>query len=205
MNFKDKSTAEFNRELSSGEPVPGGGGGAAMCGAMAASLGCMVCRLTIGKKKFLHFDRELREAEARLGILRDKMMSFADMDAEAFIPLAEAYKIPKDSPGRESVMEKALLGAAQVPMEIMRAGAECIDIFEYLLDHSSVMVISDVGVGAALASGAVKGAGLNIFINTKSMKNRDEADRLDYEAESILNKYIPLADSIFDRVTARLR
>ena len=205
MNFAAVSASEFNDALASREPVPGGGGASAMSGAMSAALGCMVCNLTIGKKKFLQYNGELRKALSGFENLRHRFLKLTDDDAKAFEPLSQAYKIPKDAEGRDNVMEKALIAAALVPLDIMKASAETIELFVSISDKSSAMVISDVGVGVKMAASAMSSASLNVYINTKLMKNREAAEVIEIEADKLLNQFLPLADEVFESVVSRLR
>ncbi len=102
-------------------------------------------------------------------------------------------------------MEKALFDASQPPLEMMRVCAEVTDILSEMLNKGSVLAVSDVGVGAALAAAAMKGASLNVFINTGLMKNAATAEALNAEADALLEKYIPLADGIAGETARRVR
>ena len=46
-----QSIADFLEELASATPTPGGGGAAALMGAMGAGLIAMVAQVTVGKKR----------------------------------------------------------------------------------------------------------------------------------------------------------
>ena len=102
-------------------------------------------------------------------------------------------------------MEEALKEASRVPLEIMKDCCKAIDMHAELSEKGSVLAISDVGVGAACCKAALMGASLNVFINTKSMKDRAYAERLNDEADAMREKYCPLTDEIFERVNAKLR
>jgi formiminotetrahydrofolate cyclodeaminase len=68
----------------------------------------------------------------------------------------------------------------------------------------SALAISDAGVGVIFCKAALQGASLNVFINTKSMKNREYAEELNAKAEAMLAKYTVLADEVFAQVRDRL-
>lgn len=205
MDFASMEVKEFNNILASKAAVPGGGGAAAIVGSLGAALGSMVLNLTIGKKKFLEIDNELKACLDRTEELRIRLMDLAKKDAEAFEPLSKAYSIPKDDPTRETVMEQALIEASKAPIEIMEACGEAIDIFAYLLNRSSVLVLSDVGVGVQFAASAMMCASLNVYINTKSMSDRNKAEELNDHADGIMEKYLPVSDDVFADVMSRLR
>ena len=204
-SFTDKSIRQFSEELASTAPVPGGGGASALIGAVGIALGDMVGELTVGKKKYADVEDEIRELMARAQKLRARFLELIDADAEAFAPLAAAYRIPKDAPGRAETMEKALHGAGMVPLEIMRASIEALEITEVFAEKGSRLAVSDAGCAAAACKAALQGAYLNVIINTKSMKDRSFAQELQEEADRLLGQGSALADQIYQTVADGLR
>ena len=205
MKFIDQTVASFTQELASPAPVPGGGGASALVAAIGISLGDMVGELTVGKKRYADVEEDIRRLMERSQALRIRFLKLVDADAEAFAPLAKAYGIPKDDPNRAQVMENALRTACGVPMDIMRACAEALDIIEEFAAKGSKIAISDAGCGAILCKAAMQAASLNVFINTKSMKDRDCAAALEEEANALLTKYTALGDTVFETVVNKIR
>lgn len=205
MEFKDLSCIEFCNELDSKESVPGGGGASALAGGLGAALAGMVCSLTVGKKKYAAYEPEIYEIWKKASSIKERLLQAIDRDAASFKPLAEAYGIPKTDPKRDVIMETALHSASTVPLEIMLLAAETIDLLAVLAEKGSILAISDVGVGAAMSRAALTGASLNIYINTKAMKDRASAEKINAEANDLMEKYIPLADEIFNKVLLKLR
>ena len=205
MNLVDKTVTVFSEELASSAPVPGGGGASALVGAIGIALGDMVGELTVGKKKYADVEEEVRELMVRAQALRERFLTLIDGDAEAFAPLAKAYGIPKDDPNRAEIMENALKVACGVPMDIMRACGEALDIIAEFAAKGSKLAISDAGCGAILCKAAMQAASLNVFINTKSMKDRACAESLENEANALLEKYTAMGDEIFALVTGKIR
>ena len=201
----DRTLREFTDELASNAPVPGGGGAAALVGAVGIALGDMVGELTTGKKKYADVEEDIQRLMAEAKAVKDEFIRLIDADAEAFAPLAKAYGIPKDDPERDKIMEEALKNGAAVPMDIMRTCGKALDIIGEFAEKGSRLAISDAGCAAACCKAAIRAASLNVFINTKSMKDRDFADQLNAEADELLAKYNQLADEIFDSVADRLR
>lgn len=184
MRMLDKTGVEFLDALSSNAPVPGGGGASAAVGAFAAALGLMVTNLTIGKKKYAEHEEEMIACRERLTELRERLVRLVDEDAQAFEPLSKAYSLPKDDPNYDAVMEKALVDASIVPLDIMETILGGMYELELLVKHGSRLAVSDVGAAALFAQAALESASLNILINAKSMKNRERAetfkDHVDY-------------------------
>ena len=75
---------------------------------------------------------------------------------------------------------------------------------KYLLQGSRI-ALSDAGVGATLLKSAMQGASLNVYINTKSMANREYAEELNKKADAMLEKYTKIADETFESVLGRLK
>ena len=205
MKMIEKTVTAFTEDLASPAPVPGGGGASALAGAIGISLGDMVGELTTGKKKYADVEEDIQVLMKRAQALRVKLLGFVDGDAEAFAPLAKAYGIPKDDPTRGAVMESALQVACSVPMDILRTCADAIDIIGEFAAKGSRLAVSDAGCGAILCKAAMQAASLNIYINTKSMKDRALAQALEAEADALLSGYTQKADDIFNSVMAGIR
>ena len=205
MKMLEKPATQFLSELSSNAPVPGGGGASAAVGAFAAALGMMVTNLTIGKKKYADYEEEVKAVRDRLEGLRDQLIDLVDGDAVAFEPLSKAYSIPKDDPERDTIMENALYEASVVPMSIMETVLAAAKELEVLVEKGSKLAVSDVGVGILFAQAAIEGAPLNVYINTKSMKDRERAAALDAKADAIIAEGAALKARIYDGVLAAIK
>ena len=121
----------FVEELASAAPTPGGGGASAYCGALACALTSMVGNLTVGKKTYAQVESEVYMRLEKLADLRGRLLSLVGADAEAFGPLAAAYRMPKDTPeqlaAKQAAIQDALVGATEVPLDIMRTAATCVE------------------------------------------------------------------------------
>ena len=207
MAFTQLSCEKFVEELASKAPVPGGGGASALVGAVGAALGNMVGSLTVGKKKYADVQEDILALKAKADKLQAELLNLVERDAEVFEPLSRAYGLPKDSPQelaeRTKVMEAALKNACSVPLLIMGKCGEAVELHREFAAKGTALAISDVGVGVALCKAALQGASLNVFINTKAMTDRAEAERANARAEELLDKYTDLADEIYSAVAAR--
>lgn len=209
MNFADKSCREFTDILASKEPVPGGGGASALVGALGAALGNMVGALTVGKKKYADVEQDVCSLMERITILQAELLALIEKDAEVFAPLAKAYGMPKETPEeaaeKERVMEEALKSASLVPLAIMEKCCQVIDLQAEFAQKGSALAVSDAGTGVIFCKAALQGASLNVFINTKSMKDRELAAELEEKADGMLREYTVKADEVFAVVYGRLR
>lgn len=199
------SLKQFSERLAGKESVPGGGGAAALCGALGIALSEMVGNFTLGKNKYTEveddIDRLMREASE----LRSVFLNLVEEDAKAFEPLSKAYGISKDDPHRADLLEAATVNAAMPPLEMVRTCGKAIRVLREMQLKGSVMLISDAGCGAAICRAAMHSAAMNVFVNTKTLIDRKTAEEIDEEVDKLLKEYIPLADRIVSEVTEKLR
>ena len=178
----DLTCRGFAEETASESPAPGGGSVSAYMGALAAALGTMVANLSAHKAGW--DDRwELFSDYADGGEkLLERLLHLVDEDTESFNRIMAAIQMPKGSDAektaRARAMEEATLYATQVPLRTMEAAADCFDLCEAMVDEGNPASVSDAGVGALAARAAVLGAGMNVRINARDLKDRDAADRL---------------------------
>jgi formiminotetrahydrofolate cyclodeaminase len=193
--------AEFTGALSSSAPTPGGGGAAAAVAALSSSLCAMVLNLTTGKKKYAEFQPEIEALLQKLDGLTPELLGYIDRDAEAFAPLAAAYGIPKDEPGRAETLEAALVAAAKVPLALLQTlRTEAVPVIARLNAIGSRLVISDGAVAASLCRAAAEGAYVNIRVNTRLMRDREAAQAFDAEAAEALRDVSRRCGSAYDDI-----
>lgn len=209
MGFTQNTCEEFVEVLASKAPVPGGGGASALVGAVGMALGNMVGSLTVGKKKYADVEADIIALKEKATALQADFLRLVDKDAEVFEPLSKAYGMPKETEEEKAekarVMAIVLKDACSVPMEIMEKCCEAIDVIEEFAAKGSALAISDAGVGVAFCKSALLGASLNVFINTKSMADKEYAAMLNEKADKMIEEYGKKADEIFEKVNARLR
>lgn len=200
MDFAQGSCIDFVKVLASSEPVPGGGGASALVGAIGTALGNMVGSLTVGKKKYADVEAEIVALKAKCDSLQDLFLAQIAADAKGFEPLAKAYGIPKDDPNRDKVLEEATITACQVPIRIMELACEALDAIAVFAEKGSRLAVSDAGCGAVCVKAALQAASLNVFINTKTLKDRETAEKMNKKCLDMLDKYCAMADQIFNTV-----
>lgn len=204
MDYTKESCRDFTALLASENPTPGGGGAAALAGALGTALGEMVAALTVGKKRYAGVEEEIRAAAAELEELREMLLDTVMEDAEGFIPLSQTYRLPKDEPGREEKLEWATLTACTAPKKIMELALRAMELTKLMAEKGSVMAVSDAGCAAAMLKAAVDSAALNVYINTKSLKDRAEAERLNAACLEIQKSCEELHGEIYGKVMAAL-
>ena len=199
------SCEDFSKQLYSNAPVPGGGGAAAYIGALGICLGAMAVNLTKDKKKFAAYGPEYEIMLLDAELYRKRLLQLIDKDAKAFEPLSKAYSMPKDDPNYAETMRRVTIEAAKAPLDMMRYCTLSIDLIARILEKCSKLMISDVGCAALAAKAGLECAALNVFVNTRTLKDDEEAQAMAKEAEQMLEEFVPKAQAVADEVFARLR
>jgi formiminotetrahydrofolate cyclodeaminase len=209
MSMLDDSCTNFLSELASKAAVPGGGGAAALGGAIGMCLSNMVGNLTTGKKKYADVEGEIQELLKQGEAVIEQLKSLVDKDAEVFGPLSKAYGLPKDTPEqlkqKEETIEECSKVACSVPMEIMRNAYEGIKIHSRMGQIGSMLAISDVGCGVTFLKSALIAGSLNVIINLNTIKDPAFLETTRTEMNKLLADGSKLADETLDLVIAKLK
>ncbi len=209
MRFAEKTCDQVITELAAKAPVPGGGGASALVGAVGTALGNMVGSFTKGKKKFADVEDSIISLQEKCDALQNKFLSLMDDDAENFTPLSKAYGMKEDTEEQRAektrVMEEATVNACRVPEEIMELCCEAIDVLAEFLKIGNPLLVSDVGVGVLCCKAALYGASLNVYINTKSMQNKEKASSINERTGEMLAAYGDKADTIYNEVAKQIQ
>ena len=167
------SLREFNDELSSESPAPGGGSVSALAGAMGAALASMVAVLSHAKKGFESKHADLDRIAVRGQQLKDQLLAAVDADTDAFDRLLDAMRMPKDNPLRDAALADATVGAALIPLGVLEASPEVIELCREIGRIGLQASLSDAGVGAQVARAAAAGAYQNVCINLGGLASSD--------------------------------
>jgi formiminotetrahydrofolate cyclodeaminase len=198
----DRTVRDFCADLAAGTPAPGGGGAAALAGALGAALAAMVCNYTVGRKRFVSVDAEMRALLSRSDTIRSELLELVEADATAYESVVQAQSQPKDTPeqaaARERDVQAALAAAARVPLRAAVLAADVLALCEPIAERGNPRLASDAGVAALLADAALHSAAINVRVNLGEL--RDPAVRS--ECESALAKLASSAREIKPRVMA---
>lgn len=167
----------FADELSSDSPAPGGGSVAALCGSLSAALAAMVAALTWSKAGMADRRPTMGPLGTRGQALKDWFLEAVDRDTEAFNDVLAAIRLPKKTEAeiaaRAAAMEAANQGAARVPLEVLGASVEALELALVAARDGNPASVSDAGVAGAVALAAAEGAALNVRINLGSIGDAD--------------------------------
>lgn len=201
----DLSCSDFAKELAAKKPVPGGGGAAALAGALGAALNSMVANYSLGKKKLLDYEKQHMDILRRGEKLRLDLLELINKDAESFEPLSRAYimvsETDEEKQAKEKELQKCLKEACSAPLETLRLSYQCILLHEELVDISSKTIISDVGVGVQCLRAALNSAYLNVLINLNSISDEEYVKTNSEASRKLLEDGIKRADAVYEKVT----
>jgi formiminotetrahydrofolate cyclodeaminase len=194
------SIGTFTELVAAGTPAPGGGSVAAYCGVLAASLGQMVCNLTIGKQKYAEAEPRLRAIRSELERLGARLRELIAEDAASFEAVLQAYRLPRDSDeqkaDRAAQIQIALRGAVDVPVETSQRSFDALMLLGELADIGNRNALSDVAVGARLAQVAIRGASYNVGVNLDSISDRVAADTTREQMKGMIDQSRTIAEQV---------
>lgn len=205
QKLTELSCVDFAAALAAKQSVPGGGGAAALAGALGTALCSMVAHYTVGKKAYTSVQDDIERILIEAEDVRENLMGLINADAEAFEPLARAYSIPKSDPARARTIELATKTACSAPIEMMRQCARAVPLLEELAEKGSRLLLSDVLCGAALCGAALVASSANVYVNTGTLGDREFAEELEAEADALIGEYAPRAQAVVDAMRAHLR
>lgn len=175
MTYCEQRITDFLDALASAEPVPGGGSGAALGGALAAALVSMVCNLTLGKKGYEAAQEAMADVLARSEALRAELAQLLEADTQVYSRVMAAYRLPRkaveEKAAREEAIQAALIEASEAPLTIAARCAEVVELALPVAELGNRWAVSDAGVGALLAEACMQAALLNVAINLASISD----------------------------------
>jgi glutamate formiminotransferase/formiminotetrahydrofolate cyclodeaminase len=199
----------FSAMLASDSPAPGGGSAAAYAGTLGASLGTMVANLSANKRGWEDRHAYFSDWAVKGQVGRKKLLHLVDEDTNAFNSLMDAFRLPKGSDEekkiRSTAIESATLRATLSPLSLMQIASEQFDMLEAMAAEGNPNSVSDAGVGAICAFAAVEGGWLNVMINLGSLKNQEEKERIQKEANQILDTSNEYKQKIIKIVKDKIR
>ena len=162
----DLTLSDFTAQLASAQPAPGGGGAAALTGALAASLTAMAANVTAANPRYAERSDALCSLIDACETQRTTLLTLIEADAAGFLPLQKAYAIPKADPDRAAKLAAAAQTACLAPLAMLEHCAQTALLLTAALETASPLLRSDVGCAAALCRAAAEAAAMNVFVNT---------------------------------------
>ena len=169
----------------------------------------MAANLTVGKKKFADVEEEMYAIMGECDTLAEEFVALIQKDADGFLPLSKAYGLPTDTEEqkkfKEETLERELVHAAEVPFEIMEKCARAIELSAIVAEKGSRLVVSDAACAINTCMSALKCASLNVYINTKYMKDKEKAAIMNEKADRLIAESNEKAEKVFNEVLNSLK
>jgi methenyltetrahydrofolate cyclohydrolase len=182
--YLDLPVNRFLEQLAGAEPVPGGGGAAALAVATAAGLCAMAARLSA---------RRLDAEAGALALEAERTLAAAasliQADADSYTGVIEAQRLPRDDPqARRRQIDAALSAAAAVPMQIAELAVPVARAAARLAAAGNPNLRGDAITGGLLAAAGARAAAALVTINLAGKPDDDRparAARLAAEAAAL--------------------
>jgi formiminotetrahydrofolate cyclodeaminase len=164
----------------------------------------MVASLTVGKKKYIKAEEDMKKVKEDAIILQEDLISDITRDSEAFNRVMKAFKMPKSTDEekveREEAVEKASKHASEVPLNVAEKSLKIMDLAKIVVEKGNKNAITDGAVSAMLARTAGLGALYNVKINLSSIKDEDYRSKMKTKVTEIENALIQKEKEILDLV-----
>ena len=196
---------EFTERLAARESVPGGGGAAALVGALGVALCSMAGAFTVGKPRYRDVEEDVSGIMEEADAIRYRLIELVEEDANGFEPLMEAYALPKDDPTRAERIEETTVSAAMAPLGMVGECCRAVVLLEEMGERCSRMLVSDVACGAQLVRAAIEAASVNVYVNTSTLADRSQARRIESTCEELVEEYVPRAERLARDIVIGIR
>jgi glutamate formiminotransferase/formiminotetrahydrofolate cyclodeaminase len=204
----DMSVKDFANETASESPAPGGGSISATMGALGASLGTMVANLSSHKRGWDERWEEFSEWAEKGKYYQDQLLKMVDEDTQAFNKIMDAFGLPKnteeDKTARMNAIQEATKYAIEVPYKVMELCYESMEVAKAMAEFGNPNSVSDAGVGAIAALAGVKGAFLNVKINTADLQDKTYVEEIIQKGKDLQAKAVQMQKDILDIVEQKL-
>jgi methenyltetrahydrofolate cyclohydrolase len=198
------SVTDLLDTIASDAPAPGGGSVSALAASLGAALTSMVCRLTIGRKKYADVQEIMEKVLKQSETLRIQFNALVDEDTEAFNTVMAAYGLPKETEAqkgnRAAEIEKAMRTATLVPLRLMELCLEAMTLVQIIVEKGNQNSLSDAGVAALMLQAGCEGAALNVKINLGSLSDTNFIDQTKSKTEHYRTSLHTITSGIFTTV-----
>jgi len=202
------SVTDLLNEIASNSPAPGGGSVSALAASLGAALTSMVCRLTIGKKKYIDVQMEIENVLKRSEDLRVQFIAIIDEDTKAFNKVMVAYGLPKETEDQKvkriGEIQNALKTATLVPLKLMELCREAMELVKIVVEKGNQNSISDASVAALMFQAGCDGAALNVKINLGSVSDTDFVEETKMKMDHFSTSLKSSTADIFAYVTKHI-
>ena len=204
----DMSLIEYMNITASESPVPGGGSASAYIGSLGAALGTMVANLSANKKGWESRWKEFSDWAEKGKIIQNELLQLVDDDTRAYRGIMEAHSLPAstdvDKSLRHTAMQEATKKAMLVPFRLMETAFKAFDVLEQMIEKGNPNSLSDAGVGALAVMACIRGAFLNVSINSSSCDDKEFVSSVLSKGEEMEKASISTAEKLIAAVKEKI-
>jgi len=208
MKLIDLNLLDFNNEVDSSSPTPGGGSVSALASSLGVSLIRMVGHVTTNKKKFKRLDKEIQDEFIRIEDLllpiKEELITLIDKDTDAFNLIMDAFRLPKETDEdiklRKQKILEGTIEAIKVPYRVSELSLEALKNIDHILQYGNKNAISDIGVSALLLQAGLEGALLNVKINLSGLSDSQMISKYQDSTSSMLEESKLIRENILTKI-----
>ena len=195
------AVGRYLADLASAAPAPGGGSAAALTAALGAALVAMTCRVTAkyagAEPAGCPLDAITEEADG----LRHRLTALANDDARAYSGVIAARRLP--APERGPAVQDALKRATEVPERLAAESRHALALCDRIAPSARPSTLSDLGVAAILAHGALRAAALTARMNLAGIADGHFTGETTRRLDALVAEGMMLAERIEAALVAR--
>ena len=206
--YAQQSIEKFINDLNSTKPMPGGGSAAAVCGAMAAALAGMAAHMTSGKKRYADVEDQMQKIITETERLQQEMLHMAQEDAEMYLLVLQAFKLPKMTKEEIEIRKNAIANASEIAVQAsLRVVSACIEILELALEvviDGSQILVTDGAASALMSRACQQAASYNVRINLGGVTDNKFKENAETKLKQQLAIGKQLEETVLEEVEKRL-
>jgi len=207
-NLVSLSLETFMNETASESVAPGGGSVSAYMGALGTALGSMVANISSHKRGWDERWEEFSGWAEKGKLIQNELLRLVDEDTNAFNMIMKAFGMPKSSEEekkeRKAAIEEATKKAILVPFKVMEIAYGAYELIEEMVKEGNPNSVTDAGVGALAVRSCIKGAYLNVCVNTEGLADKKFGQEIKAKAADLNAQSEKKEKEIVDKVQNRL-
>jgi glutamate formiminotransferase/formiminotetrahydrofolate cyclodeaminase len=178
----DLNLYQFMNETASESPAPGGGSVSAYIGSLGTALGTMVANISSHKRGWDHRWKEFSDWAEKGKTIQNRLLQLVDEDTEAYNQVLRAFSLPKRTEEeintRKSAIREATRKATLIPFSIMETASAAFNFIGEMVSIGNPNSVTDAAVGAMAVRSCIRGAFLNVRVNTAGLADEELVNEL---------------------------
>ncbi|GMT49020.1 MAG: formiminotransferase-cyclodeaminase [bacterium] len=193
----------FFTDLASEKSSPGGGSVAALTGVQAVSLVLMVCRLTLGKKKYLDVESQIETMIEKASTLKESLLGKVEEDIIIFQEIMDTYKL--EASQREEPLKKALKKSAYFSFSMVEEACQILQLAKQIGEIGNKNLISDAAIAVILSISTMEASAVNVRINLKSLNSEEVTQDIETQMKGLFITAYKLKEEAFEVISRSIQ